>query len=314
MPSHHLGTDPDVLVHQALLYRGSEELARAVADFVLEGVAAGEPAMVAAPGAHLDAIRDALGPDAERVRLVDMSELGRNPGRIIPAVRDWAQAQRPGRRLRFVGEPIWAGRRPSEIAEATRHEALLNLAFAGIGVTILCPYDAEALPPQVLADAERTHPELVCEGEHRPSPAYADPLEVYDAGAWTLPAPTGPVTEVPLDDDLARVRGVVRERAKTAALAGERLERLLLAATEAVANSLRHGGAPGVLRLWQDADELVCEIADHGRISDPLVGRRTPAPSRPDGRGLWLINQLCDLVQLRPRADGTTLRLHMRVA
>jgi anti-sigma regulatory factor (Ser/Thr protein kinase) len=32
------------------------------------------------------------------------------------------------------------------------------------------------------------------------------------------------------------------------------------------------------------------------------------------GRGLWLINQLCDLVQLRPAVDGLTVRLHMHLS
>jgi hypothetical protein len=29
---------------------------------------------------------------------------------------------------------------------------------------------------------------------------------------------------------------------------------------------------------------------------------------------LWLVNQVCDLVELRSGADGTTVRMHMRRA
>ncbi len=58
-----------------------------------------------------------------------MAELGRNPARIIPEVQAFTD-KHPGQRVRFVGEPIWPGRSAAEICEATRHEALLNLAFA----------------------------------------------------------------------------------------------------------------------------------------------------------------------------------------
>ena len=107
----------------------------------------------------------------------------------------------------------------------------------------------------------------------------------------------------------------MRSHAEEAALEADRITDLLIAATEAAANTLLHGGEPGVVRIWRGADELICEIADAGRLDDPLVGRRTPADARAEGgRGLWLINQLCDLVQVRPAVDGLTVRLHMHLA
>ena len=59
---------------------------------------------------------------------------------------------------------------------------------------------------------------------------------------------------------------------------------------------------------------MVCEVRDRGRIEEPLVGRRRPEPGARGGHGLWMANQLCDLVQLRSRRSGTSVRLHMRLA
>jgi hypothetical protein len=42
------------------------------------------------------------------------------------------------------------------------------------------------------------------------------------------------------------------------------------------------------------------------------VGRTPPSPDQRAGRGLWLANQLCDLVQIRSTEAGTVVRLHMR--
>ena len=48
-------------------------------------------------------------------------------------------------------------------------------------------------------------------------------------------------------------------------------------------------------------------------IVDPLVGRSLPPADEIGGRGLWLVNQLCDLVQMRWDAGGTVVRVHMHV-
>ena len=62
---------------------------------------------------------------------------------------------------------------------------------------------------------------------------------------------------------------------------------------------------------WAEPGEVVCEVDDGGRITDPLAGRSHPHPLDERGRGLWLINELCDLSQLRSGPQGTTVRVHM---
>ena len=134
--------------HDALFYQGRDEYAREVCSFVRQGVSAGEPVLVAVPGRRLDLVRCALGEAGQAVSFADMAVLGRNPARIIPAIRRFADSRRP-HRTRFVGEPVWAGRSPAETAEATRHEALINEALAAVPASALCPYDASALTTNV---------------------------------------------------------------------------------------------------------------------------------------------------------------------
>ena len=88
----------------------------------------------------------------------------------------------------------------------------------------------------------------------------------------------------------------------------------MLCVNEIAGNSLLHGGGAGVLRIWGEPSTLICEVADSGTIADPLVGRQNPSLERVGGRGLWLANQLCDLVQIRSGASGTVVRLHVRLA
>ena len=88
---------------------------------------------------------------------------------------------------------------------------------------------------------------------------------------------------------------------------------LVLCVDEMASNSLLHGGGGGVLRMWREPTEVICEISDAGSIADPLVGRENPALDRLGGRGLWMANQLCDLVQVRSGASGTVVRLHVHL-
>jgi anti-sigma regulatory factor (Ser/Thr protein kinase) len=298
------------LAHEALMYEGLAEFLDGTSAFVREGLDARESVVVAVPEPRLTALSDHLGGPSERLAFVDMAELGRNPARIIPALQAALDAN-PGQRLRWVGEPVWPGRRRCENVEGERHEALLNVAFGDAPVSILCPYDVGGLDAAVLVGAQRTHPVVHASGRRWDSLLYGDPCLVAQAAAHPLDPAPATAHERPVDHDLFALRRFVRDRASAAGLLGARLDDLLLAANEAAANTLLHGGGSGVLRLWHHDDEVVCEIADSGRIDDPLAGRRIPGASQPGGRGLWLMNQLCDLVQLRSSPHGLTLRLHM---
>jgi anti-sigma regulatory factor (Ser/Thr protein kinase) len=300
------------LVHEALMYEGLDEFLDGTSAFVHEGLAAGESVVVAVPEPRLSALSERLGGPTEALAFMDMMELGRNPARIIPTLQRALDAN-PGRRLRWVGEPVWPGRRQCENVEGERHEALLNVAFGDAPVSILCPYDVGGLDPAVLVGAQRTHPVLHASGRRWDSVLYGDPCSVAQATAHPLDPVPATAVERPIDHDLYGLRHFVRDRAAAGGLDGPRLDDLLLAANEAAANTLLHGGGHGVLRIWQDGDVVLCEIADGGQLDDPLAGRRAPDASQPGGRGLWLMNQLCDLVELRSTVQGLTLRLHMAV-
>jgi anti-sigma regulatory factor (Ser/Thr protein kinase) len=305
----HVMDEPDggVLSHAAFCYRSQPEYEAAIVAFVQTGLAAGEPTMVAVPGANARVIGDRLDDVPGEVVFTDMAELGRNPARIIPEVRAFLD-KHPGQRVRFVGEPIWPGRSAAEICEATRHEALLNLAFARAPMTILCPYDASGLPGSVLADARRTHQEPASTGatgqtwrDNLP-PGCDRPLYPPPAGAEALA----------YEKDLTPVRRLVAGHARRAGLDAERTVDLVLAANEIAANTISHTTGSGVLHVWDTPEEIVCQAHDQGEITDPLAGRVRHGPDD-RGHGLWLVNKVCDLVELRTGPAGTTVRMHMRL-
>jgi anti-sigma regulatory factor (Ser/Thr protein kinase) len=303
-------TGLDGFAHPALFYRGERDYLAGTVPFIQDGLAAGEPVAVAVPTWNLGLLRAALGADADRVRLLDMTLAGRNPGRIIPGVlRDFADAH-SGARVRIIGEPIWAGRSTAEYPACAQHEALINAAFAGRSVTILCPYDASALDPDVIADAWVTHPVVIDDEGERPSAGYA-PDAVVAAYNRPLPAPAG-AAEIPFDANcLARMRAAVAERAAGRGLAGERLADLLMIANELATNAVVHGCGRGMLRLWTADGDLVCQVDSDGDLADPLAGRIPARPHQLGGRGLLLVNHLSDLVRVHTGDGHTTVRVHL---
>jgi hypothetical protein len=81
----------------------------------------------------------------------------------------------------------------------------------------------------------------------------------------------------------------------------------VIAVSELAANTLHHTAAAGTARLWHTDDEILCQIHDQGEITDPLAGRRPGA----HGHGLWVVNLLCDLTEIRSGPGGTTIRVRM---
>ena len=301
--------------HEALLYRGRDEFVASVASFVLDGVAAGEPVLVVVDAPKIEALRQRLGPMAgDEVLFADMARVGTNPARIIPAWRDFLDHRPDGRRLRGVGEPVGPERGDAELVECQRHESLLNLAFdESAAWWLMCPYDTEALPDDVIDEARRSHPFLTEAGRHGPSATYRGLNRCGLPFDDTLPAPPEHRIEVHFEStsSMSALRAAVRRFADRCGIAHERSADLVLAVSELATNSIRHGEGHGTLRMWNEPDGSVCEVEDSGTISHPLVGRVRPVEAGEGGRGLWLVNQLCDLVQVRSTPTGTVVRAHM---
>jgi anti-sigma regulatory factor (Ser/Thr protein kinase) len=188
----------------------------------------------------------------------------------------------------------------------------LNTAFSDLRPwTLLCPYDIRQLPAAAVAGACQTH-RLVSDHQG----AYTSATYGY---GW--PQLGDELPPVPRRADELAFSAVTLRAARTWAadqatargMRAARIDDVVLAVGELCANSVLHGGGHGWLRVWSTGDVLVYEVTDTGVVTDPLAGRRWPDPDDDRGRGLWLANKLCDLVQLRSAATGTRVRVHLRL-
>jgi anti-sigma regulatory factor (Ser/Thr protein kinase) len=301
--------------HQVTFYDGADDFLASTVPFLRESLEATDPLLAAFAPAKIELLRGELGPAAEGIEFADIEGFGRNPARLIPAWQDFLDSHAlEGRGIRLLGEPVWSARSPAAVDECERHESLVNLAFDDVSTTaMLCCYDRRALDDDVLEAALLSHPQA------RTAVAVADNPEWDDH----RPEPfAGGLTPPPLDalelsfdrDTLHQLRAAAGLEAAEAGLSERRAADVVLAVAELAANSVVHGGGQGTATIWRDPQALVIEVRDQGLIEQPLVGRVRPSPTQESGRGLWVANQVCDLVQIRSNPAGTRARLWMNLA
>lgn len=301
-------------VHAAAIYHSQQEFLDLAGRFVGDGLALDEAVLLAVPPETLALLRDALyagtDPPAD-VRMVDITEVARNPSRFM-ATQGAFIDEHPDQRVRIVSQLAWPGRTDEEFVACMEHEALVNEAMDGYPATSLCLYDAGRLRGGVLSDARATHPLLWKYGVPQRSSDYA-PGEVLERCNQPLAAGPGAVTYmVRKSADLRPARSFAVDYAGWMGLSQESIEDLQLVATELATNSLMYTGGACRLAFWQDDGHLVCEARDTGRFDDPMVGRLDPGPCGPASRGLYLVNAISDLVRTHTTRTGTTIQAYLR--
>jgi anti-sigma regulatory factor (Ser/Thr protein kinase) len=111
--------------------------------------------------------------------------------------------------------------------------------------------------------------------------------------------------------ELARVLADVHALAERSGF-GDRAPDVVLAVDELIANATRHGAPPVHVEAWTDG-RLVVEVRDRGRgfRTEEAIRSRPPEPHLDRGRGLWLVRQLSDLVQVVTGPEGTRVRMEL---
>jgi anti-sigma regulatory factor (Ser/Thr protein kinase) len=301
-------------VHSASIYHSQQEFLDLAGRFVGDGLALDEAVLLAVPPETLALLCDGLyagGDPPADVRMVDITEVARNPSRFM-AMQGAFIDEHPDQRVRIVSQLAWPGRTDEEFVACMEHETLVNEAMDGYPATSLCLYDAGRLRDGVLSDARATHPLLWEFGASQRSSNYA-PGDVRERCNQPLAAGPGAVTYmVRKSADLRPARSFAVDYAGWMGLSQESIENLQLVATELATNSLMYTGGACRLAFWQDDGHLVCEARDTGRFDDPMVGRLDPGPRGPASRGLYLVNAISDLVRTHTTRTGTTIQAYLR--
>jgi anti-sigma regulatory factor (Ser/Thr protein kinase) len=298
------------LVHSALFYHSEREYVDLLVPVISEWLSMAQPVLISVPGRKMALLRDALdavaGDVTDNLVMVDITEVGRNPGRLLGIAGSFVQRHR-NRPVGIIGEPVWPGRTAAEYPACVQHEALVNIALAGDEVTGLCPYDASRLADSALADARLTHPMIWQGGSHRHNPEYAVDVALLRSNEPLTTSPAAVTYTVCELADLRDARRCCNRYARLLGMSADRVADVQLIATELATNSLRHTGGACRLAFWYQDEYLVCEARDIGQLADPLAGRR------PSQSGLFVVNAVADLVRTYTCGSGTTIQAYVRL-
>jgi anti-sigma regulatory factor (Ser/Thr protein kinase) len=307
-------------VHDALLYDSPGTLVDIAVPWLLDGLAAGDAAVVATSAGTADILRDAVDNDP-RVHVLERGDVyrARTPT-AITTFRGLAEqrAAEGVARVRVVGE-VDFGPTERDWLEWQRYESVINEALGGWPLWGLCVFDTQRLPEPLLQSALHTHSHVVgADGRRVPNPRFTEPSTYLRS----LPVPSEPLEDTPprlwAQDvaDFIGLRHAVAAELGTVDAPRDLVEDFLLAVDEMTSNAVRHGGPPVSLRLWIAGDRIVCSIRDRGPgFDDPFAGY---GPAHGDdlsrgGMGLWLARQLCDHVDIAADDDGVAVRLTVRL-
>jgi anti-sigma regulatory factor (Ser/Thr protein kinase) len=301
-----------VLTHDAMLYGTDDEFAGSVVPFLRAGLARGEVVAAVVTRSNIALLRDALGPDEPLVSFHDRAEWFTRPAAAIAnADRLMAEAAgggQPG--IRMVGEVAFG---PDRHPTWSRYESALNQVLGRSPAWLLCPYDTRVLAPQVLADAERTHPATMIDHERTPNARYLAAEQFLSSAPEPMPPVSG-APAIAIDvDEVAPARRALRAVLAERGWDGlDRYDDLVLAVSEVVANGIRHGAGRRQLRVWVHGGTATCEVTDEGAgVPDLLAGYRPPDRHQAGGRGLWIVGQLCDALAIERRGEATVVRFAM---
>jgi anti-sigma regulatory factor (Ser/Thr protein kinase) len=297
--------------HEAGFYGSDAEFAALIVPFVEEGVAAGEPVIIGYDDWKAALLRSWLA-DPSAVEFVGDRGLYATPAGAIATYRrlfEFHTAMGAGQ-IRIAGDVPHPGN-GGRFEGWDRYEWAVNTVWQDFPVWGRCLYDTRTAPPAVLDIVERTHPRLVSpSGQRRASERYQE-VQAFEG----LPRPPDPLeastpiatlTDRPAADTRHALAQIGRSRVSNTTLAD-----LIIGASEAVSNALRHGQPPVTVRIWATPDRVVVSVHDTGPgPADPLAGLVPTVHSASNlGLGLWVMHQLDIDTALIRTSGGFTVRL-----
>jgi anti-sigma regulatory factor (Ser/Thr protein kinase) len=298
--------DSELLRHGAFAYDGDDEYVARSLPFLREGLDAGEGCVVAHTRDGIAVLREALGPDAERVSFVDVGSVYSRPAHALATYyRTLRRELRHAPSVRAVAD-LQIGPNREEWDEWVGYEAMTNLAYAHLPAWVVCTYDVNGVPDAVLDEMATTHSEVLADG-WRASERFEDPRGLVRRLA-PAPEPLPDLRSLAPGDDLEGFRERLARELMAAKLPEATALDVLVAGTEVAANAVRHGGGIKEVRAGTAAGRFVCEVIDRGSgFDDPLAGYLVPRAGT--GSGLWVARQLTWRLEGFHSARGFTVRL-----
>jgi anti-sigma regulatory factor (Ser/Thr protein kinase) len=294
--------------HGLFVYDTDETFAGRAERYLLNGLERGRAVLAVTCAAKQELLHDTLGSAAKRIAFANPADVYARPETAL------ARYDQLIRRSLHTGGPDFSvyGEFPPFDTQAEwdrwmAYEAILNRAFAGRPVEIMCGYDARAVPGAAMQRAWQCHRDVLT-NEWQESPHYREPPDLV-RDLTPVPEQLRGLTSLRIGKP-RDVRERLAGELSTAGVAADRAGGLVLATGEALSNAERYGNGVRLLRTGRVGESFVCEVCDRGTgFDDPLAGYLPPRSGGSGGAGLWVARQLTERLELFCEPGGFTVRL-----
>jgi anti-sigma regulatory factor (Ser/Thr protein kinase) len=303
---------PELLAHAVGFHRSRDDLMRQLVPLVTAGLDRGEPVALGVQPSTMDELSDTFGSTPGLLQLVTPAGPDSGSGQTLAAqrARQLRELTASAGAVTVISEH-WNRYDGADGGFWTELDAAMNVALADLPLRVTCFYPEMPLHLEIIDGARRNHPFLFVAGEHRRNPEHQRPGDVLAASPAPAPVLLGaPDLRVAFGAwQLNEVRDAVERSLLDAGYRRERAEDVVLAVNEVATNAVEHGTADAQISMWAASDGFVFEVQDEGALRDPLPGLRTPHPSEPRGRGVWIARQVCDSLHVWSGRTGTHVRM-----
>lgn len=300
--------------HVVKIYDDDRDLIDGAADFLAEGLIAGESALVVATGSHREgleaaarargvdatALSDAgqyLATDAREMLTRFMCDGSVGAQRFHDEIGDLLSAVR-GRRVRVFGEMVALLWGSGNVVAALEVETRWNALASQREFSLYCAYAVSQFGPSSDLSALRD----VC--MHHSGVLAPRSYEVTDPGR----SPAGPDTRptelfFPTPLAVRAARNFVRDTLGSWD-AHALVERAVLITSEFATNAVVHARSPFRVSIKRGDGTVTLEVQDGG---DGSVRAKSAAVDVPGGRGLAMVDSICPAWGSERVADGTVV-------
>lgn len=302
-------------IHQIGLYASDEDFVSLVRRFLAAGRDRDEPMLIVTNAANLALIGRSLGSSVGNIDYAETDDLGRRPVQRFGALhRYWRRHAEAGQeRVRILFESGWTGLAPHQISAIKRLESAYNLAMADLGIDMVCPYNTRALDAAIISDAMRTHPRVLHGDRSEFNAEFDDPHDFIGAyDAKELAPPSDGAATLRTDGNPRTLRHFAATAAAAAGMPEAQIAILVLAVGEASDYLAENGPVPTTIRIWTEFTATVCELRTLAVRTTDALCELQPREALPESEiGIWLAHRLCDRLESRTTAQGTTIRLYL---
>jgi len=308
--------------HRALIVDADDTIERLLLPQLRRKITSQQPVLMVVAIDTEAVIRERLGPDAHALQWAPTNAFYQRTGftysRFLRYLRERQSRQDV---VHIITEPdvVTDPQSPVDRAAAyLSYEAMANEVYTCYRCSVTCVWHSRRHSPSMIEEVRKVHQRELSAGGVVDNPGYVAPGDYLSERTQAAMTAVPPVTDIDITvwhlEEVADCRAAIARWATMHHFVPTAVRQVVAAASEVVANGLRHGRPPVRARAWSQDAMLIVHVEDQGGRPIPAHAGYRPPVSPADPAGLWVARQLADVLITNTGGGRTTVRMYFPYA